>query len=299
MILRLVIGLSVLVGINIWFLLQLFSHVSIPASDAMAVAKVKEMYGKVMVRSAAQVQWREMTYDTELRVGDVVFVGDKSKLVYRYRREKGSVSIPSDSIFEVTKTPMISSKIFRTFYKTSSIGERKVKKGESLALRKRRIYVKMEQAPLRDSTETHSSNDAKDSEDESGVASLSVERMAKALRVIEPKGNLTVFSRQVPISFVVRLEKPATVKKIFGYLWAKNGAARPVWSSIIEGNVFENVTVSSPGEYVFQAVTEDDEYVSPLIIVTVVQPASNDQEKLISEYFSPESMEGKRVLVLR
>ncbi|MEY4064559.1 MAG: hypothetical protein RIR26_767, partial [Pseudomonadota bacterium] len=99
--------------------------------------------------------------------------------------------------------------------------------------------------------------------------------------------------------FPVRLEKPPTVKKIYGYLWKKEGAARPVWTGLVEGHAFSEVTLPAPGEYVFQAMAEDDEYVSPLIYVTLKNPERESIKSIFEKEFALDRFEGKRVLVLR
>jgi hypothetical protein len=301
MIARVFVCLTILAGLNVWFLFQLIGEVTSTSGSTQPVAVVKEMSGSVLVRPVAQAEWRSMKFNTPLKVGDVVFVGENSKLVYTYRREQGNITIPSNSIFEITTTPTITSKTLRTFYRTSSIGERKLKKGERAPLKKSRIYVRMEMAPIRNANPENPTEDNDKEADMTGsdASSFGLERNAKVIRIIEPKGDLNIVASHGPLTLPVRFEKPIEIKKMFGYLWKKDGTARPIWTEVVEGNAFQNVSVPAPGEYVFQAVSEDDEYVSPIIRIVFSQPGKMAQEDIIASQFSPETWQGKQVLVLR
>lgn len=288
------------IGINVWFLSQLWGKVSVAQINGTAIAKVTEMSGQVMIRPLSQSEWRPLNFNTGLRIGDMVFVGEKSKLVYTYQRERANITIGSNSMFEVTRTPSISSKIFRTFYKTRSIGERKIEKGQSLGLRKNRLYVRMEMSPNVAQNDSNSEPDKQDEEGEAGGgASFKVERVAKPIRILQPVGDLSIVSQFGSVTFPVQLEQPPTVKKIYGYLWKKEGGARPVWSGLVEGHSFSEVNVPAPGEYVFQAMAEDDEFVSPLIHVSLKNQQRENLKSILDKEFDVGKFEGKRVLVLR
>lgn len=297
---RVYLFLVLTISINIWFLSQLWGKVSVAKGEGTAVAKVKEMSGTVMIRPLTQSEWRPLNFDTGLRVGDMVYVPEKSKLVYTYQREKANITIGSNSLFEVTRTPSISSKIFRTFYKTRSIGERKIEKGQSAGLRKNRLYVRMEMSPNVAQNDSTSDPEKQDEDSESGGgAAFKIERVAKPIRILQPVGDMNIVSQHGSVTFPVQLEKPPAVKKIYGYLWKKDGAARPVWTGLVEGHSFSEVTVPAPGEYVFQAMAEDDEYVSPLIYITLRSAVSESYKSILDKEFEIEKFEGKRVLVLR
>lgn len=301
MIARFFLFLTLLVGINIWFLFQVIGMVTPAQGSSQSVASVLEMHGTVMMRPAAQAEWRPVRFNTMLKVGDVVYVGDESKLVYTYKREKANITMPSNSIFEITRTPSISSKVFRTFYKTKTIGERKLAKGEKAKLRKKRIYVRMEQSPSENKGAQEKKEEKGDNkeQDGGGAAAFTFERQAKAIRILEPLGDLNIVSNYGVVSFPVRLEKPAETKKLFGYLWKREGSPRPMWTGVVEGNRFEEVVIPAPGDYVFQVVSEDDEYISPLINVTLSSSQDVNAADVIGKQFVAEKWEGKRVLVLR
>jgi hypothetical protein len=58
-----------------------------------------------------------------------------------------------------------------------------------------------------------------------------------------------------------------------------------------------DIPLAQYGDYVFQAISEDDAFVSPLIPIVVRQ--ATDPSQAIGQAFRTESWDGKQVLVLR
>lgn len=298
---RVVISFLTLIAINVWFLMRLFNMVTPESGATKPVASISEMFGNVLVKNASQSEWRPLRFNNQLRTGDLVFIGQQSKLVFTYIAEKAKVTLNENTLIQITEKPSVLSKMFRNFYKTNSIGEKQLNDGERAALRRNRIYVRMERAPAfeENQKEKQSENNSEPNVDNSKVAGISVERVAKLIRITEPHGDVKIIADQTSTQFKVKLEQPTQLTKIFGYLWRKNDSPRPVWSGVVEGNVFSKITIPSPGEYIFQAISEEDDYISPTIDITFTKANVSDFRTLFSKEFRPEKWNRRQVLVLR
>ena len=284
------------IAINIWLLRDLLKYATPAPDHTDAVASVSQMFGRVLVRPFGQSEWRELKFDHPLNAGDVVFVGKSSRLIYSYKKQKAKLTMEENSLGEISKNPVMASKLFRNFYKTKSIGEKKANNGESPVLRKNRIYVRMEQAPTTLKTDE---DNQKSSEGLEFQAFTKIEREANALRILQPAGDVNVVSEHNQETISVQLEKPAQPTKIFGYLWKKNGGPRPVWTGFLNRNYIFDVLIPESGEFVFQAISEDDEFISPVVILTLKQTKSYKAHAEIESDFNVSSWSGKRVLILR
>ena len=277
--------------------MRLIGLVTPEQGDTPAVAKVSQMSGNVLVKPASQTEWRPLQFNTLLCIGDLVYVSEQSKLVFTYTEEKAKITVGENSLLEVTQKPTLLSKMFRNFYKTPSIGEKKLNSGERAPLRKNRIYVKMEQAPTLEPSANPQANQPPPSNPPN--EGFSVERIAKLLRIAEPKGDVKLISSESVAGLFVRLKPTEEKKKIFGYLWRKQSSPRPIWSSITESNLFPEIPLPSHGEFVFQAISEDDEYISPIINITFSKPEGLDFKSVLKKEFNPENWSGKQVLVFK
>lgn len=282
--------------INVWVLREMLRYTTPQPNSSDSVASVSKMYGQVMVRPSGLSEWTELKFYHKLTVGDVVFVGKNSSLVYQYDSEKAKVTLNENSIAEITRTPAVASKVFRNFYKTKSIGEKKSGDGEFPALRKNRIYVRMEQAP----TTVRSENGEQKSSDESqGQPQVSIEREAKALRILSPVGDVDIISERSQDSISVLVERPSENTKLFGYLWKKDGGPRPIWTAVQNNRYKFEVPIPEPGEFVFQAMSESDDYISPVVLIKLTRKLEYKGSLEINQSFDVSSWNGKRVLVLR
>lgn len=296
MILRFLFFFFLTIAINIWFLHELLQHTTPKPENVNAVATVSQMIGRVLLRPSGQSEWRELKFNHQLSVGDVVLVGKSSKLVYSYRTQKAKVTIEENSLAEISRNPSIASKLFRNFYKTASIGEKKVDNGGRPALRKNRIYVRMEQAPTTLKTD---GNNQKSTQGAEQQAFTKIEREAKALRILQPAGDVQIISGRDRETISIQIEKPAQQIKIFGYLWKKDGGPRPVWTGFLNRNYIFEVEIPESGEFVFQAISEDDEYISPVVLVNLKKDKSYSASAEINSDFNVSAWSGKRVLILR
>jgi len=280
----------ILLGLLAWYAQQVTTEVQ-KSSPRKPVASIKEIHGDVLVRSLDQNTWRHARFNVPLYAGDTVYIGADSRLVYSYLKESATITIPSNSISEVTGTAAVAHQVTRQFYSAATIGD---KEGTGQSLRNNRIYVRMQQSPI---NQTSGSVKASVGEELSAENFFSIERRAQAIRVLEPRGNTVIETSSLPLTMRIILQQPHRPVRIFGYLWKQGQGSAPVWTEVLDRHEFSDIPLAQYGDYVFQAISEDDAFVSPLIPIVVRQ--ATDPSQAIGQAFRTESWDGKQVLVLR
>jgi hypothetical protein len=74
----------------------------------------------------------------------------------------------------------------------------------------------------------------------------------------------------IPVTFEVSDRR----MQLWGYLW-KGKELEPQWSSVASSG-FPRVPIEKPGNYVFQAMSEDELYASPPILIRAVKRGEED-----------------------
>lgn len=295
MILRILILFVAIASLNVWFFLRLMGYVNAEYRAVSGIASVRKITGNVLIRPLSQTEWRALEYNTILGSGDVVFVGENSSLTYNYTEDSMRVTVGANSMFEVVRSPGISSGMFRTFHATTTVGEDKAKSAEEISLLKNKLYVRMEIAPNSPQKKQESGGESPESSD----GSLKIERNAKIMRFIEPVSDVKIISADSAAEFDVRFEREGVDFVFFGYLWKKGGSPEPVWTGVGKDGSLFGVTIPEPGDYVFQAMSEDDRFMSSLMNVSFQNPGKKSVSRIISEEFNASDFSGRRVLVLR
>jgi hypothetical protein len=102
-----------------------------------------------------------------------------------------------------------------------------------------------------------------------------------------------VVAETFPARLDVFVEEIEPAPLLFGYLWKKDVASGPVWNATSLGLEF-GVTIPAEGEYVFQAVSEDDTLITLPLRVTAVSLGNLRGAGLL-----PEDLSGGQGILLR
>lgn len=221
------------------------------------VAETVKMSGDVRVRRAGEPNWQKISQKMKFHAGDRAFVGDSGELVIKYLKEDATVKLGARSIFEVTHTLPVNTKLDRKSQLNSN-GEDEINRIPEIALDK---FL----------SDYFNSNDVSQTlapklggkERDSGI---NLEWKVTERGVKAPVGVLNIRALAFPARFTLVLESIPRPQKMFGYLWHLEKNKSTVWSGV-GFDSFENVSIPSSGIFVFQAFSEDAKYKTAPIVV--------------------------------
>lgn len=248
---------------------------------------VIDLEGEASYKRPSWLNWWPLKMGIELQPGDLVYVEDNSKVVLFFVTQDSIVTLPEATLFHVGLSVPQMSKLRTSGGVSSDISgspEKKVK-SDSTELRFSTRVIQnpsLKKVPQKES-DFKESNDVVVLEDE-----LKIIRNTRPLKVAYPAPNVELHSRHFPTSIPVTFHVTDKRIKLWGYLW-RGSELEPQWSSVAASG-FPRVPIEMPGTYVFQALSEDELYASPAIMIRALKRGS-------VEFFpSPENwLEGMRL----
>jgi hypothetical protein len=239
-----------------------------PVSPTDSPVYAIDLEGEARYKRPAWLNWWPLKPGIELQPGDLVYVGDESKVVLFFINQDSIVTLPEGSLFHVGLTVPQMSKLRTSGGVSSEIGSEPEKKVKS-PLTEARFSTRVIQNPAIKKAGAPESDPANRPPEVITDEDLKIVRNTRTLNIRYPGPNVEIFAGKFPTSIPITFEFSERPVQLWGYLW-KGKELEPHWSSV--GSVgFPRVPIEKPGTYVFQAMSEDELYASPAITIRAVK----------------------------
>jgi hypothetical protein len=250
------------VTVNFYFEIP-WSKQSIPSPNTLAkepLADIGKVSGNVRVKRAHDIDWGILRRDEKLTADHQIATLANSEATLEFLGSKTKLHIPGNTMLDLGSALSDPGNLRRVFYleSTASAGlsehERKYATPAFARVHwalKRRPEVAREIGPAKE-------ND------------LSLSREIKSLARTAPKGDLNLVVSTFPAVVSASFRNPRGKDLVIhGYLWNEETGSDPVWEGTSTG-YFASIPINRKGSYVFQAMSEDDTYVSLPWFITAV-----------------------------
>lgn len=252
--------------------------------NSQSLVEAVKVSGHVRFKTPTDPNWKTAHEGLQLSAGDLLFVDSESELKLRYIKEKATITIAAESIFEVENRLPTSTKQKRAFGQVKYQGKLVPRE-----INKDGTFTKIQMAPADDQNAQGSPQ--ANPEEESG---LTVERRVTPVTFVNPPGDLIVVAREFPTQIAVTLKIADSSVRFFGYLWEIGMDPAPIWTGTGK-EYFNDIQIAKEGKYVFQAMSEDDTFSSLPLKIEAVKV-----EKWIkTKAFQEESWIGNRTLLFK
>lgn len=204
------------------------------------VAKIYDFSGQVSVKFNGESNWQRVSEKCDLYSGDSVFAHEKSALRIEYYGAGATLQLREFSFFIVGKNPLGYSRFKRkSGYGNTSLSISK-SSGDNFTI-------------------------AKPSDNKSGTIAaprdelgIEMQRDVTRIPVLEPVGNVTLFSKEFPAFLTLKFENTWDGIGLWCFVWASAAdSSTPVWVGFNRGS-FKEIPIPKPGDYMVQIITEDE-----------------------------------------
>ncbi len=260
--------------IALCFLYIHFSRNQPKLLEYSSVAYVEQVEGSVRVKLRATSKWQSLKEGSYLSPGTQVYVPVGALVDLNYFRHKVRVAFAKKSYFRIHSEPPGLPKFRREF----------------LALNQSRSLrdpLELDRDTLKNSFDrllNHPKTKSKKvlsatTKDSSG--SFAVLKETKPLDLMGINKTLRYFTRGETAFVDIRFKPLTSQEFVFAYIWNED-RTKPIWSGISKSH-FQNIALK-PGNYVFQAFSESENYVSNAVDLKVRHydyvASTNDFSKL-------------------
>lgn len=255
-------------------LAESYGESSIAATDSPVYAL--DVEGEARFKRAAWLNWWPLKSGVELHPGDLVYVDDEGKVVLFFLGQDSIVTLPEGSLFHVGLTVPQMSKLRTSGGVSAEIGsepEKKVKEANNQARFSTRVIQNptIKKAGEGEKEEVGQAQPAVVTEED-----LKIVRNTRTMPIRYPGQFVQVYAEKFPTSIPVTFEQLPKLGKLWGYLW-RGKELEPHWSSVGAAG-FPRVPIDKPGTYVFQAMSDDELYASPAVVIKAMK--RGDEEYL-------------------
>ncbi|MEN9530591.1 MAG: hypothetical protein RI932_2464 [Pseudomonadota bacterium] len=244
-----------------------------PVSPTDSPVYAIDLEGEARYKRPAWLNWWPLKPGVELQPGDLVYVSDESKVVLYFISQDSIVTLPEGTLFHVGLTVPQMSKLRTSGGVSSEIGGEPEKKVKS-PLTEARFSTRVIQNPGIKKAGAPDSDPANRPPEVITDEDLKIVRNTRTLNIRYPGPNVEVYASKFPTSIPVTFEVSDRRMQLWGYLW-KGKELEPQWSSVASSG-FPRVPIEKPGNYVFQAMSEDELYASPPILIRAVKRGEED-----------------------
>jgi hypothetical protein len=244
-----------------------------PVSATDSPVYAIDVEGSARYKRPSWLNWWPLKMGVELQPGDLVYVDDESKVVLFFITQDSIVTLPESTLFHVGLTVPQMSKLRTSGGVSSDIGAQPESRMESPNA-EMRFSTRVIQNPSLKKAGEGDSDAGKNTEVVVLEDDLKIVRNTRNLKIAYPGPNVELHARRFPTSLPVTFQVTDKRIKLWGYLW-QGRELEPQWSSVASSG-FPRVPIEKPGMYVFQALSEDELYASPAIMIRAVKRGSED-----------------------
>jgi len=244
-----------------------------PVSPTDSPVYAIDVEGDARYKRPAWLNWWPLKMGVELQPGDLVYVDDASKVVLFFITQDSIVTLPEGTLFHVGLTVPQMSKL-RTSGGVSSDISSKPEERMKEPNAEMRFSTRVIQNPSLKKAGESDSDAGKNTDVVVLDEDLKIVRNTRNLQIAYPGPNVELHARRFPTSIPVTFNVTDKRIKLWGYLW-KGRELEPQWSSVAASG-FPRVPIEKPGTYVFQALSEDELYASPAIMIRAVKRGATD-----------------------
>lgn len=231
-------------------------------NDTPSDAVSSDMSGDVRMKCGDCASWRSISHPTTFLSGDLIYIGKGAKLNITYPKFKTSVALNESMIFSIDHRPPLFTKMSRNFNGVNM----------DPLMQPKFSQAKKENQKQKPKPDGSFSTDASE---------LVITRPIQRMNFSYPPLDFKIRATKYPATFSAALEKQFQGQAIWGYLWKKGDDQRPIWTGRSKGQFYE-VKVPKRGDYVFQAVTEDDAFASAPITISAESIGTDLIPKIVS-----------------
>ena len=232
-----------------------------------------DVEGEARYKRPSWLNWWPLKVGVELQPGDLVYVEDASKVVLFFIGQDSIVTLPEGSLFHVGLTVPQMSKLRTSGGVSAELGGDSNNKKES-TVSQANFSTRVIQNPAIKKAGSKSGNSDNSPVGAFSDDELKVVRNTKPLVVRYPAPNIEIVAENFPTSIPVTFDVAEKTTRLWGYLW-KGKELEPQWSSVASAG-FPRVPIEEPGEYVFQAQSEDELFASQAIMIRAVKRGEGD-----------------------
>jgi hypothetical protein len=244
-----------------------------PVSPTDSPVYAIDVEGEARYKRPAWLNWWPLKTGVELQPGDLVYVEDLSKVVLFFIGQDSIVTLPEGSLFHVGLTVPQMSKLRTSGGVSADVSDNAEKKVKS-PLSEARFSTRVIQNPSIRKAGAPDSDPANRPPEVITENDLKIVRNTRTLNVRYPGPNIEIHASKFPTSIPVTFDVTEKTSKLWGYLW-KGKELEPQWSSVAAAG-FPRVPIEKPGMYVFQAMSEDELYASPAVMIRAVKRGEGD-----------------------
>lgn len=236
-----------------------------------------DVEGEARYKKAAWLNWWPLKAGVELHPGDLVYVSDDAKVVLFFLDQDSLVTLPEGSLFHVGLTVPQMSKL-RTSGGVSAEDakdpEKKMKNDATEARFSTRVIQNPTIKKAGEGDDAPAVQAALPVSDED----LKIVRNTRTMPIRYPGPFVELYADKFPTSIPVTFDQLPRNGQLWGYLW-KGKELEPQWSSVGTAG-FARVPIEKPGLFVFQAMSDDELYASPPIVIRAMK---RDEEDYLPE----------------
>lgn len=250
------------------------SYGETPVSPTDSPVYAIDVEGEARYKRPSWLNWWPLKSGIELQPGDLVYVEDFSKVVLFFISQDSIVTLPEGSLFHVGLTVPQMSKLRTSGGVSSDVASDAENKGVKDAANVASFSTRVIQNPAIKKAGETEADAAKAEPQVITEDELKIVRNTRTLGVRYPGPNVEIHAKKFPTSIPVTFDVNEKTTRLWGYLW-KGRELEPHWSSVAAAG-FPRVPIEKPGNYVFQAMSEDELYASPAILIRAVQRGKSD-----------------------
>jgi hypothetical protein len=240
-----------------------WSNQNVPSPNSLVkepIANIGRVSGNVRVKRAHDIDWAIVRRDEKLTADYQIATLANSDATLEFLGSKTKLHIPENTMLDLGSALSDPGNLRRIFYLESSASEGLSQMDKKYATP---AFARVHWALKRRPEVAREIGPAKEND-------LALLREVKSLTRTAPKGDLNLVVSTFPALVSASFRNPrGTDSVIHGYLWNEETGSDPVWEGTSSG-YFASIPINRKGSYVFQAMSEDDTYISLPWFITAV-----------------------------
>lgn len=241
-----------------------------------------DLEGEARFKRSSWLNWWPLRVGVELHPGDLVWVADDSKVVLFFLEQDSLVTLPEGTLFHVGLSVPQMSKL-RTSGGVSAELAGKVKDQIKNGAAEARFSTRVIQNPTLRKAGAKGEEEVKANIQELTDEDLKIVRNTRTLNIRYPGQFVELYADKFPTSIPVTFDQLPRNGKLWGYLW-QGRDLEPQWSSVAAVG-FPRVPIEKPGTFVFQALSDDELYASPPVVIRALKRGEEDYLPIDGQWF--------------